>query len=228
MADELLNNDPAAEGELYAPLVGGEAQSTVNGKNAAIQQFDSMQEKRKQPVFAMLTEIYLCSVELFQIFARFITEIATGRDDKALMRDTCMQYISGFKSSVLARFPKNVIWSTVTIWYTKLRAVVYKKVNTRMIALGLSTQDKSDAIDRGMLLKILTVLMVVSLSLHLKLFKLIPNIFCEIAFDKCLLYIDNLNLGWHCSVLLCRLRPCYAILRSWKIWGGLHGNLGFC
>jgi hypothetical protein len=187
MADELLNNDPA-EGEMYAPLVGGEAQSTVNGKNAAIQQFDSMQVKRKQPPFSLLTEFYACSIELFQIFARFITEIATGRDDKALMRDTCMQYISGFKSSVLAKFPKNGIWSTVTIWYTKLRAVVYKKVNTRMISLGLSTQDKSDAIDLGMLLKILTVLMVVSLSLYLKLLKLIPNTYCKSAFDKCLFY----------------------------------------
>jgi hypothetical protein len=100
------------------------------------------------------------------------------------MRDTMMQYISEFKSMVLARFPTNPIWATVTIWYTKLRATLYKKVNTRMIALGLSTQDKSDAIDREMLLKILTVLTVVSLSVHLELFVLIVNKYCKSDFDK--------------------------------------------
>jgi hypothetical protein len=57
-----------------------------------------------------------------------------------------------------------------------------------MIALGLSTQDKSDAIDRGLLIKIVTALMLVSLSLHLKLFMLIVNKYCKSAFDKCFLY----------------------------------------
>jgi hypothetical protein len=69
MVDELLNNDPVV-GEVYAPLVGGEVQSTTNGKNAAVQQFDNIQEKRNQPVFSLLTEVAYFSIELFQKFCK--------------------------------------------------------------------------------------------------------------------------------------------------------------
>ena len=78
------------------PLTGGTAASTVNGKNAALNQFNTMQRLRDQPEFSSLSEDKLCSVKLFQIFAGFIIETATaGREkDELLMRDTCIQYVS--------------------------------------------------------------------------------------------------------------------------------------
>jgi hypothetical protein len=151
--------------EEFLPLVGGEAASTINGKNAAVQQCENMQERRGQPAFGSLSQAYLCCVEFFQVFARFITEVATGRDNKKLMRDTCMQYISGLKNVIFARYPKDDIWKTTSIWYTKLRATVYRSVNVRMIALGLSPQDKNDAIDRSILLKMMILLLLVSFCL---------------------------------------------------------------
>ena len=46
----------------------------MNGKNAALNQFDSMQKLREILEFAELPEVDACSVELFQIFDIFITE----------------------------------------------------------------------------------------------------------------------------------------------------------
>jgi hypothetical protein len=68
------------------PLIGGMASSKVNGKNAAINQFNTMQRHRGLSDFAEMTEEEVCSVELFQVFARFITESATtGKDNNKLL-----------------------------------------------------------------------------------------------------------------------------------------------
>lgn len=99
------------------PLTGGTASSTLNGKNAALNQFNSMQRLRELLEFAELQEAEVCSVELFQIFARFITENATKGKDKVPMKDTCTQYVSEFKNLAFARFPRNDLWLTERIWY---------------------------------------------------------------------------------------------------------------
>lgn len=149
------------------PLTGGTAASTVNGKNAALNQFNNMQRLRDQPEFSSLSEDEVCSVELFQIFARFITETATtGREkDKLLMRDTCIQYVSGLKNLAVTRFPKNEIWTTERLWYTKLRSVIAAAVSRRQIQLGLAVQEKSDAVDRTLLTSIVKSIMKVYLKL---------------------------------------------------------------
>ena len=144
------------------PLTGGSASATVSGKNVALNQFNSMQRLREHPEFADLSEDEICSVELFQIFARYVTETATTgekKKEKLLMRDTCTQYVSGVKNLAFARFPKNEIWATERIWYTKLRSVIAAAVNRRQIQLGLSVQDKSDAVDRSLLASITKVMM---------------------------------------------------------------------
>ena len=70
-------------------LTGGTAASTVNGKNAALNQFNNLQRLRDQPEFSSLSEDEVCSVELFQIFARFITETATtGRKKTSCLCET--------------------------------------------------------------------------------------------------------------------------------------------
>lgn len=143
------------------PLTGGTAASTLNGKNAAVNQFNSMQRLRELPDFNNLTEEEVCSVELFQIFARYITETATtGKEkDKLLMKDTCTQYVSGFKNLAFAKFPQNIIWTTERLWYTKLRSVIASAVSRRQILLGLAVQEKSDAVDRTLLTSIMKSLM---------------------------------------------------------------------
>ena len=166
------------------PLTGGSTSSTVSGKNVALNQFNSMQRLREQPEFTDLSEDEVCSIEIFQIFARYVTETATtatakdkkekslmrdastetattvkGKKEKLLMRDTCTQYVSGVKNLAFARFPKNEIWATERIWYTKLRSVIAAAVNRRQIQLGLSVQDKSDAVDRSLLASITKVMM---------------------------------------------------------------------
>jgi hypothetical protein len=96
------------------PLIGSMALSTVNGKNAAINQFNAKQRLRGISEFADMTEEEVCSVELFEVFARFVTESATtGKDNKKLlMKDTCTQYVSGFKTVAFSKCPKNEIWTT--------------------------------------------------------------------------------------------------------------------
>ena len=166
------------------PLTGGSTSSTVSGKNVALNQSNSMQRLREQPEFTDLSEDEVCSIEIFQIFARYVTETATtatakdkkekslmrdastetattvkGKKEKLLMRDTCTQYVSGVKNLAFARFPKNEIWATERIWYTKLRSVIAAAVNRRQIQLGLSVQDKSDAVDRSLLASITKVMM---------------------------------------------------------------------
>ena len=91
------------------PLLGGSTSSTVSGKNVALNQINSMQRLREQPEFSDMSEDEVCSVELFQIFARYVTETATTSKDQnemLLMRDTCTQYVSGVKILAFARFPK--------------------------------------------------------------------------------------------------------------------------
>ena len=149
------------------PLTAGSAPSTVTGKNAALAKFNGMQRLREQPEFADLSEDEVCSVELFQIFARYVTETATTgekskskeKKEKLLMRDTCTQYVSGMKNLAFARFPKNEIWSTERLWYTKLRSVIAAAVNRRQILLGLAVQEKSDAVDRTLLTLIMQSMM---------------------------------------------------------------------
>lgn len=138
------------------PLIGGMASSTVNGKNVAINQFNTMQRQWGLSDFADMTEEEVCSVELFQVFARFITESATtGKDNnKLLMKDTCTQYVSGFKNVAFTKYPNNVIWTTEKLWYTKLRSVIASAVSRRQILLGLAIQEKSDAVDRTLLTSI--------------------------------------------------------------------------
>lgn len=80
------------------PLSGGRAPSIVNEINAALDHFNSIQKLRELPEFAGLQEVEVCSDELFQIFARFITENPTTKKDKLLMKDTCTQYVSDFKN----------------------------------------------------------------------------------------------------------------------------------
>ena len=63
------------------PLSGGTSSSIVNGKNAALNQFDTMEKLGELPDLAETTEVKLRSIELFQILTRFITENATtGKD----------------------------------------------------------------------------------------------------------------------------------------------------
>ena len=46
----------------------------------------------------------------------------TGKDNnKLLIKDTCTQYVSGFENVAFTKYPKNVIWTTEKLWYTKLR-----------------------------------------------------------------------------------------------------------
>ena len=53
----------------------------MKGENAAPNQFDTMRKLRELPDLAKIMEVKLCSVEHFQIFARFITKNATtGKD----------------------------------------------------------------------------------------------------------------------------------------------------
>lgn len=143
------------------PLIGGMASSTVNGKNVAINQFNTMQRQWGLSDFAKMTEEEVCSVELFQVFARFITESATtGKDNnKLLMKDTCTQYVSAFKNVAFTKYPNNVIWTTEKLWYTKLRSVIASAVSRRQILLGLAIQEKSDAVDRTLLTSITKGLM---------------------------------------------------------------------
>lgn len=143
------------------PLTGGTAASTLNGKAASLKQFNSMQRLRDQPEFENLSEDEVCSVQLFLVFARFITENATTvkAKDKLLMRDTYIQYVSGFKNLALARFPKNEIWAVEHLWYTKLRSVISAAVSKRQILSGLAVQEKSDAVDRTLLTSIVKSIM---------------------------------------------------------------------
>ena len=144
------------------PLTGGSTSSTVSGKNVALNQFNSMQRLREQPEFTDMSEHEVCSVELFQIFARYVTETATTakeKKEKLLMRDTCTQYVSGVKNLAFARFPKKEIWLIERLWYTKLRSVIASAVNRRQILLGLSVQEKSDAVDRTLLTSIMKSMM---------------------------------------------------------------------
>ena len=127
--------------------------STVSGKNVTLNQFNSMQRLREQPELTDMSKDEVCSV-----FARYVTETATTPKDqkeKLLMRDTCTQYVSGVKNLAFARFPKNEIWSTERLWYTKLRSVIAAAVNRRQILLGESVQEKSDAVDRTLLASIM-------------------------------------------------------------------------
>ena len=163
-------------------LTGGSASATVSGKNVALNQFNSMQRLRKQPEFTDISEDEVCSVELFQIFARYVTEtvttakdkkekslmrdtspetatVAKDKKEKLLMRDTYTQYVSGDQNLAFARFPKNEIWVTERICYTKLRSVIAAAVNRRQIQLGLSVRDKSDAVDHSLLTSITKVIM---------------------------------------------------------------------
>jgi hypothetical protein len=127
-----------------------------------LQSINSIQLQRCRGLsdFADMTEGEVCSVELFQVFARFITEIATtGKDNnKLLMKETCTQYVSGFK---------NVAYNKFLFRHDKGDAMVYKveecyyffsqqKANTsavsrRQILLGVAVQEKSDAVDRTLL-----------------------------------------------------------------------------
>ena len=70
----------------------------MNEKNAAMNQFKSMQKLRELPEFANLQEVEVCSDELFQIFARFVTENATTGKEKLLIKDACKQCVSDFKN----------------------------------------------------------------------------------------------------------------------------------
>ena len=90
------------------------------------------------------------------------TETATtakGKKEKLLMRDTCTQFVSGVQNLASARFPQNKIRATERIWDTKLRRVIAAAVNRRQTQLGLSVQDKSDAVDRSLLTSITKVMM---------------------------------------------------------------------
>ena len=76
----------------------------------------------------------------------------TGKDNnKLLIKDTCTQYVSGFENVAFTKYPKNVIWTTEKLWYTKLRSVIASAVSRRQILLGLAIQEKSDAVDRTLL-----------------------------------------------------------------------------
>lgn len=64
------------------PLIGRSTSSTVSGKNVTLNQFNSMQGLREEPEFTDMSEDDVCSVELFQIFARYVRETATTTKDK--------------------------------------------------------------------------------------------------------------------------------------------------
>ena len=76
----------------------------------------------------------------------------TGKDNnKLLIKDTCTQYVSGFENVAFTKYPKNVIWTTEKLWYTKLRSVIAFAVSRRQILVGIAIQEKSDAVDRTLL-----------------------------------------------------------------------------
>ena len=73
------------------PLTGGSAPSTVTGKNSASAKLNSMQRLWEHPEFADLSEDEVCSVELFQIFARYVTETpTTGEKTKEKKMRSCL------------------------------------------------------------------------------------------------------------------------------------------
>ena len=220
------------------PLTGGSASATVSGKNVALNQFNSMQRLREQPEFTDMSEDEVCSVELFQIFARYVTETATTAKDKKekslmrdtstetatvakdkkeklLMRDTCTQYVSGVKNLAFARFPKNEIWATERIWYTKLRSVIAAAVNRRQIQLGLSVQDKSDAVDRSLLTLITKVMMKVR---YVDYRDLRVNLSC----------IQLFLIDWYSREHTQKLCLGYAFLCCWQIWRSCDSVMGLC
>jgi hypothetical protein len=111
------------------PLLPGSAPSTQNGKTVAVSHFNAMQVLQGQPLYNELKESELCRIETFQVFGRYVAEMARSSKGSYLMRDTCNQYVSGLKSLAIARFPKNEIWITEKIWYSQLRANIESNVS---------------------------------------------------------------------------------------------------
>ena len=119
------------------PLTGGSASVTVSGKNVALNQFNSMQRLRDQPELTDMSEDEVCSVELFHIFARYVTETATTAKDKtekSLMRDTSTEIATVTKDKKEKSLMRDTSTETATTAKEKKEKLLMRDTCTQYVS----------------------------------------------------------------------------------------------
>ena len=145
----------------YLPLgTTGVASSTISGKKSALAQFDSFLRTKDMPKFDSCTEEQLCSKYLLGEFCHYLADFAKKeKDDNFLEGLTAVQFLSGVKTQIEMKYPRNALWEKRNTdekkdWYTAMRCALLKRIVNRKICSGLEVTDKSPPINRNLMKRI--------------------------------------------------------------------------
>lgn len=155
---------------------GGNAKSTITGRESAMYHFNKFLETKKMAPFDQLKQEELCCVTLFQEYGTYLSEFARKRrkvlesrclmnipshnktslfhfilQDELLSWGTAKQFLSAPKEAAKQKFEGASIWVN-TVWYTRIRCDIEATILRRCIELGVPVEDKSEPIGRDLLI----------------------------------------------------------------------------
>lgn len=145
----------------YEPLRKGNSESSKEGYKYALRQFNQFLKELGLPSEELCTEQVICDVEIFEKFADYLLKHEDG-EGETLSAGTALQYLSGAKTIVKKKYPRNPIFKTSDDeddWYSNLRDELEDRIYRRCLEQGIALSEKSMGIDRDMLTQIVTALM---------------------------------------------------------------------
>ncbi len=131
----------------------GEAKSTICAVNSAIGWFNLFLKSKKLKKAHEISEELLCNAILFREYATYLINMV---DKHYISQGSAVQYLSGARTSAMARFPDHRCWNEELSggWYKRLRKStkdIMKRINVQR---GEINCFKAYPIGRTMLIKI--------------------------------------------------------------------------
>ena len=126
------------------------AENTKKGHVLAIKVFEEfLNYLNKDSSFTRCDENFLCNQQTIGEFADWMLSIYKPSEDSddVVKAGTALQYLSGVKTLIKNKFPKNEIWSNEE-WYSNIRGALEKLLNKSRMNLGLSVSDKAFPLSR--------------------------------------------------------------------------------
>ena len=134
------------------------AKSTQDGASSALSKFNEFLSNNLEVKKSALelTEKEICSFDLFDRFAEFLTEDLIDNKKGELDHMKCgsaLTYFSHAKNFAVKQFPSNDIWKSEK-WYSAQRSLIERKITRRCMERGIPVSEKAPPLGRKLTARI--------------------------------------------------------------------------
>ena len=152
--------------EYHEAGTGGQAKSTLNGKESATQHFVAYLTTKGKDYFT-LEENEICQESIIRQFGTYLITTAKTKAGKYLKRDTAYDYFGGAMQVLKKKFKDNnfLHGSTFSTIVTEVKGDILKLIARRNISDGDEITEKSKGIGRNVMIIIGESWLCVSLSI---------------------------------------------------------------